>query len=138
MVTIFIKKQSALSGQHSAKQPPLRVFNFTLDTRTTKDEKLTMLVILKASYAMSRLPPVNQDFRILRLITKRASEAAMILVRVRQHYAAYVRDAKARTAQPFAQSFRCLFRLRPGINQRDGVFGNEVAVDRPDVEGCGN
>jgi hypothetical protein len=79
-------------------------------------QKLAMLVVLKPADTMTRLPAVNQDFSLLRFITKRASQPAVIFMSVRQHDAANVRDAKARTAQPLAQSLCGLLRLRPRIN----------------------
>jgi hypothetical protein len=97
-----------------------------------------MFVVLKSSDTMSCLPTVNQDFSILSFVTKRASQPAVIFVSVRQHDAANVRDAKARMAQAFAQSLGGLFRLWPRVNQRDGVFRDEIAIDRPDVEGRGD
>jgi len=57
-------------------------------------------------------------------------------MRMRQHNAANVRNADARFSEPIAERFVSLFGLGPGIDQRDGIFGNQIDVDRSNVEGC--
>jgi hypothetical protein len=61
-----------------------------------------MLFMLKPATAMSCLPIVHQHFRVLRFITQRLCQAAMIFMCVREHNATDVRRQEARIAQTFA------------------------------------
>jgi hypothetical protein len=81
---------------------------------------------------------MHEHHGFLGLIAQGTRQPAVILMRVRQDDAANIGNAKPGASQPFAQSLRGLFRLRPRINQRHRVFGNEVAINRPDVERGGN
>ena len=101
-------------------------------------KKLTMLFILKPPDAMPCLPPMHENFRFLCLVAQRLRQPAVIFMRVRQDNSSNVGDAKPCAPQTFSESFDSLFRLRPGVNQRHRVFGNQIAVDRTDVEGRGN
>ena len=93
-----------------------------------------VLLVFQTTGAMARLPHVDEDLRVLRLVPQLLRQAAVILVRVREHDTPYVGDAQARAPETFLQSFGRLLRLRPRVNERDGFFGDEVDVNRPHVE----
>ena len=66
---------------------------------------------------MPCLPVVDQHFRILRFIAQRASQAAVVFVRMSQDNAANIGNAKVLTSESLAQSFNGFLRFGPGIDQ---------------------
>ena len=62
----------------------------------------------------------------------------MILMGVGEDYTANVRDAKSGTAQALTKSFDGLFCLRPGVDQSDGILGDQITIYRADIKRGGN
>src|SRR5438045_1217145 len=93
-----------------------------------------MFFILQPAVTMTSLPVVNEDFCVLCFITQRLCESTVIFVCVREYDATEVRYEKTGFAQPCAQCFDGFFGLRTSVDNRQRIFGNQVDVDRPDVE----
>src|ERR1044072_6812362 len=93
-----------------------------------------MLFVLKTAVTMPRLPVVNKHFRILCCVTQRLGETTMIFVCVSEYDAAQIRNEKTCLTQAGAQRFDRLFRLRPGIDDRQRIFSDQVDVYRANVE----
>src|SRR5436305_1587182 len=88
-------------------------------------KKSPMLLVFESSRAVSRLPTVDEDLGVLRLVPQLLRESAVILVRVCKHDASDVGDAQARAPQAFLQSLRRLLRLRPRVYQSQRLLGDE-------------
>src|SRR5688500_5946529 len=95
-----------------------------------------MFVILKPAVTMARFPVVYNHFSVLRFVAQRLPESAMIFVGVSQYDATEIGNEEAGGAQAGAQCVdRCL-RLRSGVDDRDRIFGDQVDVNRTNVERC--
>jgi hypothetical protein len=59
----------------------------------------------------------------------------MVLMRVGEHDAANVGDRKSGALQSGAQSCNGCFGLWTSVDDRDWIFGDQIDIDRADVEG---
>jgi hypothetical protein len=80
------------------------------------DEQVAVLRVFEPAGAVARLPPVHEDFGVLRLVAQLLRQPAVILVRVREHDAADVGRPHALAPQPLAQGLQSLPRLRPRVD----------------------
>jgi hypothetical protein len=58
----------------------------------------------------------------------------MIFVRVRKYNALQISNAHPCLPQTLAQSFVCFFSLGAGIDEREWVFMDQIAIDGTNVE----
>src|SRR5262245_46410596 len=93
-----------------------------------------MFFVFKPSYAMTRFPTVDQNLCVLRFVTYGAGETAMILMSVSQHDTADVRYEKTGFTQAGSEGFDGIFRLWPGVNERNRVLRKQVNVNWTNVE----
>src|SRR5713101_4111224 len=91
--------------------------------------------MLKTPGAMTGFPSMHEHLRVLRFIAQRASQTAMVFMRVRQHDASNVGDRKSCALEFVAQSCNGFNGLRASVDDGDWIFGNEIDIDRADVEG---
>jgi hypothetical protein len=101
---------------------------------TRAHQQRAMLSILKPAVKMARLPVVNKHFRVFCFIAQRLRETAMIFVCVSEHDATQIRNAKACLTQTCPERFNRFFRLRPGVDDRQRIFSDQIDVYRANVE----
>ena len=90
--------------------------------------------MLKTPGAVTGFPSMHEHLRVLRFIAQRTRQTAMVFMRVGKHDAANVGDRKSGALEFVAQSCHGFFGLWAGVDDRDWIFGNEIDIDRPDVE----
>src|SRR5688572_31895079 len=83
---------------------------------------------------MSRLPVVNKDLCILRLVADLFRESAMVFVCVCEDDAADVRDAHAMLSQAPPESVGGLARFRPDVDERHRILADKIDVHIADVK----
>src|ERR1041385_4231929 len=93
-----------------------------------------MFFILQTTVTMTSLPIVNEHFRILCFVTEGLRETTVIFVCVSENDAAKVRDEKTGFTQTRAQCFDCFFGFGSGVDDRQRIFGDQVDVDRTNIE----
>src|SRR5882724_1690209 len=93
-----------------------------------------MFFVFKPADAMSGLPCMHQHLGFFRFITDGASESAVILMRMCQHNTADVGDTNTRLSESFMESVIRFFGFRARIDERDGIFWDQVDVNWANVE----
>src|SRR5882724_2042523 len=93
-----------------------------------------MFSIFETAVAMSCFPFMNKNFGILGFVSERTCETAVVLVGMREHNALNIRNPKTHRSQAGAQRLDCFFGFRTSVDNCDGVLGDEVDIDRTDVE----
>src|SRR5712692_6090688 len=90
--------------------------------------------MLKTPGAMTRFPSMHEYLRVFCFIAQRARQTAMVFMRMGEHDAANVGDRKSGALESGAQSCRGFFGLWASVDDRDWIFGDQIDIDRPDVE----
>src|SRR5713226_5154582 len=90
--------------------------------------------MLQTPGAVTGFPSMHKHLCILRFVAQRARQTAMVFMRVGKDDASNVGDSKSGALESVAQSCNGFFGLRASVDDGDWIFGNEIDIDRADVE----
>src|ERR1051325_3459384 len=93
-----------------------------------------VLFVLESCRAMTGFPIMNENLCVLRLVTQRTRESAMVFVCVSKHDTTDVPGRQAVLSEPCAQGLDGFSSLGAGIDDRDRIFFDKIDVDGANVE----